>query len=165
MTMSLSFKEGVNKNKDIYRAISSVKGLGYSVSKNVANSYGFQKNYKVGSLNSQLSGFLETTLSTLPTPTSNYYNDFIKKTLSNIKQSGSYRGQRLLQALPARGQRTKSNARTQKQKKPSSSQAQRTAFTRKKSRRQNSFSSKNQSSQLSSKFKTSFKKRSFSRLI
>lgn len=163
--MTLSFKEGADKNKDISRVLSEVKGLGHSISRNIVNVYGFQKNYKTGLLNSQLASALENTLSTLPVPTSNYYNDYIKKTLSHIKQSGSYRGQRLLQALPARGQRTKSNARTQKQKKPSSSQAQRTAFTRKKPRRQNSFANRNQSLQISAKFKPLFKKRSSSRLI
>lgn len=163
--MVLSFKEGVDKNKDLYHILSNVKGIGPSISKNIANLYGFQKNYKTGALNSQLAAALETTLATLPIPMSNYYNDFIKKTLSAIKQSGSYRGQRLLQALPARGQRTKSNARTQKQKKPSSSQAQRTAFTRKKPRRQTSFSNRSHTFQTSTKYKALSKKRSSTRLI
>jgi small subunit ribosomal protein S13 len=152
-------KENLNPKKSLQMSLTGTKGLGVSIVNNICTAQGFQTTFKTGQLNSQMKTSLEKILLTVPTPTENRYSDFLKKTLTDLKQSGSYRGQRIAQALPVRGQRTKSNARTQKQKKPSSGQAQRTAFSKKKTRSSGITSNKN-SRQNSAKISIEFPKSS-----
>lgn len=132
--MIFSSRKNLNDNQSMWYAFSDIKGLSLATTSYVCTKRGIQKNFKLGYLGSQLKSSLEVDLMKLPIPTENFYVDHIRKSILTIKQSGSYKGQRLSQALPVRGQRTKSNARTQKKKRPLSAQSLRTAFHKKKPR-------------------------------
>ena len=95
-------------------ALTQIKGIGWSSAGNIIGDLGIEKKTRVGELSSEdvakITAKLEDYL---------VEGDLAKKVredLQRLKAVGSYRGIRHSRGLPARGQRTKSNARTKRGK-------------------------------------------------
>ncbi len=108
---------GVNlpKEKRIEAALTAVFGIGRSLSAKILKDTGIDKNVKVQDLSEKEVGLLREHVAKLITE-----GDLKRKVAMDIKrlqEIGSYRGFRHKRGLPARGQRTRYNARTKKGKK------------------------------------------------
>jgi len=108
---------GVNlpKEKRIEAALTAIFGIGRSLSTKILKDTGINKDTKVQDLTEQEIGMLRESINKLITE-----GDLKRKVAMDIKrlqEIGSYRGFRHKKGLPARGQRTRYNARTKKGKK------------------------------------------------
>jgi len=108
---------GVNlpKEKRIEIALTSVFGVGRQLSKKILEEAGIDVNIKVKDLAEKEEGILRELIVKYSTE-----GDLKRKIAMDIKrlqEIGSYRGFRHKRGLPARGQRTRYNARTRKGKK------------------------------------------------
>lgn len=108
---------GVNlpKEKRIEAALTAIFGVGRSLSAQILKETGVDKNVKVQDLSEKEIGLLREYIDKLTTE-----GDLKRKVAMDIKrlqEIGSYRGFRHKRGLPARGQRTRYNARTKKGKK------------------------------------------------
>lgn len=95
-------------------ALTKIKGIGWSSSTKVLDKLGMEKKMRVKALNTDDINKIAGELSNYETE-----GDLVRKIRENIqrlKVIGSYRGMRHTRGLPARGQRTKSNARTKRGK-------------------------------------------------
>jgi ribosomal protein S13 len=120
-----------HSNNIVYELSTKMKGIALSTVLKSVTRIGIQKSFPKDQLSNYFSEQLDQQLSILSVPTNAEYIENRKTTLKALKNSGAYKAKRLLQSLPVRGQRTKSNARTQKDKRPSAVQQLRTAFRRK----------------------------------
>lgn len=109
---------GVNlpKDKRIEAALTYISGIGRSTSNKILDELNINRNIKVHELSeadvAKLRDYIEKNLTT--------EGDLRRKLSLDIKRLqdvGSYRGYRHRRKLPARGQRTKTNARTKRGKK------------------------------------------------
>lgn len=133
-------------DKHLVHSVKNIPGVGISTSRWVLASLGLQNRFKSATCNFEKEQIIVKHLTNLPIPVGVRFRDytFLQKKL--LKKEGTYRSRRILQCLPVRGQRTRSNARTQKAKKPSSQKFTRTAFNRKSfksKKRKTSFRNKN----------------------
>lgn len=108
---------GVNlpKEKRIEIALTTIFGIGRNSSTKILKDTGINKDTKVQDLTEQEIGMLRESIDKLITE-----GDLKRKVAMDIKrlqEIGSYRGFRHKRGLPARGQRTRYNARTKKGKK------------------------------------------------
>ena len=108
---------GVNlpKEKRIEIALTAVFGIGRQLSKQILKEAGIDVNIKVKDLAEKEEGILRELIVKYSTE-----GDLKRKIAMDIKrlqEIGSYRGFRHKKGLPARGQRTRYNARTRKGKK------------------------------------------------
>ena len=108
---------GVNlpKEKRIEAALTAIFGVGRNLSAKILKETGIDKNTKVQDLTEQEVGVLRENIDRLTTE-----GDLKRKVAMDVKrlqETGSYRGFRHKRGLPARGQRTRYNARTKKGKK------------------------------------------------
>lgn len=110
------FESELPGNKSIYFALTNVLGMGYSKAGLICKKSGFSKNFKIQDLNKDQ--ILE--LTSLVESQNFVLQGNLKKSKSlNLKRLvfiKSYRGLRLKQGLPVRGQRTHTNARTAKKR-------------------------------------------------
>lgn len=95
-------------------ALTKIKGIGWSLSKEILASLKINPSKRVGDLKSTeiakiISKFEEY-------PIEGELLGQIRGNISRLKNIGSYRGMRHTRGLPARGQRTKTNARTKRGK-------------------------------------------------
>lgn len=107
---------GVNlpKEKRIEAALTSIYGIGRSLSSKVLKEAGVNKDTKVKDLNDNETTALREKIEKISTE-----GDLKRKIAMDIKrlqEIGSYRGYRHKKGLPARGQRTRYNCRTKKGK-------------------------------------------------
>lgn len=108
---------GVNlpKDKRIEVGLTSIFGIGRSLSKKILNELNIDLNIKVKDLSDAEVGKLREAISKMTLE-----GDLKRKVSLDIKRLqdiGSYRGFRHRKRLPVRGQRTKTNARTKRGKK------------------------------------------------
>lgn len=108
---------GVNlpKEKRIEAALTAIFGIGRNLSAQILKETGIDKDTKVQDLSEKEVGLLREYIDKLTTE-----GDLKRKVAMDIKrlqEIGSYRGFRHKRGLPARGQRTRYNARTKKGKK------------------------------------------------
>ncbi len=108
---------GVNlpKEKRIEVGLTSIFGIGRSLSKKILNELNIDLNIKVKDLSDAEVGKLREAIGKLTLE-----GDLRRKVSMDIKRLqdiGSYRGFRHRKRLPVRGQRTKTNARTKRGKK------------------------------------------------
>lgn len=108
---------GVNlpKEKRIEIALTTIFGIGRNSSTKILKDTGINKDTKVQDLTEQEIGMLRESIDKLITE-----GDLKRKVAMDIKrlqEIGSYRGFRHKRGLPARGQRTRYNARTKKGRK------------------------------------------------
>lgn len=95
-------------------ALTKIKGIGWPLSKEILASLKINPSKKVGDLKPTevtklISKFEEY-------PTEGELLGQVRKNIARLKNIGSYRGMRHVRGLPARGQRTKTNARTKRGK-------------------------------------------------
>jgi len=108
---------GVNlpKEKRIEPALTTIFGIGRNSSTKILKDTGINKDTKVQDLTEQEISMLRESINKLITE-----GDLKRKVAMDIKrlqEIGSYRGFRHKRGLPARGQRTRYNARTKKGRK------------------------------------------------
>ncbi|MBD3360879.1 30S ribosomal protein S13 [Candidatus Peregrinibacteria bacterium] len=108
---------GVNlpKEKRIEAALTTIYGIGRSLSSKILNEANIDKDKKVEELSDKDIGVLREIIDKIPKE-----GDLKRKTAMDIKrlqEIGSYRGFRHKKNLPVRGQKTRYNARTKKGKK------------------------------------------------
>jgi small subunit ribosomal protein S13 len=108
---------GVNipDEKRIIIALTYVYGIGKTLSAKILNKAGIDLNVKTKDLTETELGKIREVI------TSDYIvegdlSQRIRDSINRLKNIGSYRGTRHKQQLPARGQRTKTNARTKRGK-------------------------------------------------
>jgi|SaaInlStandDraft_5_1057022.scaffolds.fasta_scaffold00263_45 small subunit ribosomal protein S13 len=108
----------INSNKPLYIALSSVYGVGHKKAQSVCYLLGLSPNMKVATVS-------EINLNKVLRYIEHYVvtdYDLKRENLTNIKRlvdMYAYRGLRHRHNLPARGQRTRTNAKTQKRLSPS----------------------------------------------
>jgi small subunit ribosomal protein S13 len=95
-------------------ALTRIKGIGWALSEKVIDATGVGKNKRVGDLSSD-------EVSKIASALDNYSieGDLIRQVRTNVSRLqaiGAYRGIRHSRGLPARGQRTRSNARAKRGK-------------------------------------------------
>ncbi len=108
---------GVNlpKEKRIEVGLTAIHGIGRSLSTRILQETGVDKDKKVEALSNDEITKLRDAISKLQTE-----GDLKRKVamdLKRLQEIGSYRGFRHKKGMPARGQRTRYNARTRKGKK------------------------------------------------
>lgn len=108
---------GVNlpKEKRIEVGLTSIFGVGRSLSSRILKETGVDKDKKVGDLSNDEVTKLRDAIGKLQTE-----GDLKRKVamdLKRLQEIGSYRGFRHKKGMPVRGQRTRYNARTRKGKK------------------------------------------------
>ncbi len=108
---------GVNlpKEKRVEVGLTSVYGIGRSLSRQILKETGIDMNTKVNDLSEEQQGILREKIEKM-----NVEGDARRRVQMDIKrlqETGTYRGFRHRRGLPVRGQSTKKNARTRKGKK------------------------------------------------
>jgi small subunit ribosomal protein S13 len=108
---------GVNlpKEKRIEAGLTAIFGIGRSLSTQILEETGIDRNIKVQDLSDKEIGLLREHIDKLTTE-----GDLKRKVQMDVKrlqEIGSYRGFRHKRGLPSRGQRTRYNSRTKKGKK------------------------------------------------
>ena len=104
----------LNDNWKLDFALTRIKGVGWSVSRDIMETLGFDKTKRVKDLTSEDIGRITSTLDENPTE-----GDLVRRVRANIQRLqaiGSYRGMRHTKGLPSRGQRTKSHFRRNRSK-------------------------------------------------
>ena len=105
----------LNNNKKLYYQIQKIYGLGSSTALKVCNQFGISKNVIINNIKPNvllnIENFLSTNKEILLVADLHKFEFENVKNLKNIK---SYRGFRHLYNLSVRGQRTKTNCKTQK---------------------------------------------------
>ena len=115
--MVFLFESELPENKSVFFALTHIYGLGKYQSFIICKRLGFSKNFKIKNLSKEqfqkLSTIIESSNIRIVSELKKYQS-LRKKTLLSIK---SYKGLRLKQGLPVRGQRTHTNSRTARKKK------------------------------------------------
>lgn len=94
--------------------LTAVYGLGRENVKVVLAKAGLEPSKRVKDLSQEEIGRLQSAVDTIPTE--GILRQRISEDIKRLKSIGSYRGSRHTHNLPARGQRTRSNARTRRGK-------------------------------------------------
>ena len=103
----------IKPNASIKKCLSLVYGLGEPTSQQICNTIGINPNAKVSTLSKRTQGKIQHFLNVndiSPSSIKKIRRDFVVDLISNR----SYRGIRHKNKYPVRGQRTSTNARTQK---------------------------------------------------
>lgn len=104
----------LNDKWKVTYALTNIKGIGWTRARKIINNLGFDVGKRVADLTQDDVAKLTAQVEKFPVE-----GDLIRVVRGNIarlKQIGTYRGVRHSHSLPARGQRTKSNARTKRGK-------------------------------------------------
>lgn len=102
----------IPRNKRVAISLTYIYGIGRSTSENILNNLGINPDTKVSDLTEEQVNEIRAVIDTIPVE-----GDLRRETALNIKrlmEIGSRRGIRHRRKLSVRGQRTKTNARTQK---------------------------------------------------
>jgi small subunit ribosomal protein S13 len=103
----------LNETKSIRIAITNIYGIGQYKSNQICNTLGFDKNLKVENISElEISKLIDFILKEKLIGTELERN--LKKDLSKLLDNKCYRGYRHRYKLPVRGQKTKTNAKTQR---------------------------------------------------
>lgn len=93
-------------------ALTQIKGIGWSLSKNILESLNVDSKKRISELTTgeiaKITGKIDDY------PTEGALMRQVKRNITRLTTIGSYRGLRHSRGLPARGQRTRSNARTKR---------------------------------------------------
>ena len=107
----------LKKNKSIFFALTKIYGINCNTSEKICKKLGFSKNFKAHNLSSkQINKFLSVIENSniLVNSELKKKNSIFLRHLVDLKV---YRGLRKVRGLPSRGQRTRTNSRTSKNKK------------------------------------------------
>lgn len=103
------------KNKRVLIGLTSIFGIGKSVSRKILKSAGVDENKKVADLTDDEVNKLRNII-TSEIKVEGSLKTEVQTNIKRLMDIGSYRGKRHRRGLPVRGQRTKTNARTRKGK-------------------------------------------------
>lgn len=115
-------------NQPIDFALTNIKGVGWSVASKVLEETGIKPKTRVKDITSDELSKLASALEAFP-----HEGDLVRQVRNNVSRLqtiGSYRGMRHSRGLPARGQRTKSNARTKRGKRKTVGSFRKEALTK-----------------------------------
>jgi small subunit ribosomal protein S13 len=101
-----------SKDKPIYLAIADIYGLGFSTSKLISKKLGFLPNLKTKYLTQDQVIILKKTITNLNITLAGDLKKIRSLNTKRLILIKSYKGLRIIQGLPIRGQRTHSNAKT-----------------------------------------------------
>ena len=104
-------------NKRIEVGLTYLYGIGPAVSKKVLTAAGIDLNKRVKDITEAEFAAIRTKIVEFEIPTEGELRRIVSQNIRRLIEIGSYRGSRHKVGLPARGQRTRSNARTRKGKK------------------------------------------------
>lgn len=103
------------EKKELRIALQTIYGVGFNKANLIVNKIGIKYPYSIDNLNTYKINLILFLLKGL-VKSETKINRIIEFNIQKIIQNSSYRGKRHLMCLPVRGQRTKSNAKTQKRK-------------------------------------------------
>lgn len=109
-------------------ALTQIKGIGWSLSKNILDSLEVDSAKRVSDLSSDEISKIAAKIREFVTE--GELARQVRKNISRLNTIGSYRGLRHSRGLPARGQRTRSNARTKRGKRKTVGAFRKEAFTK-----------------------------------
>lgn len=95
-------------------ALTKIKGIGWSLSRNILNSLKMDSSRRMSDLNAEEISKLASKIEEYPIEGELLRN--VRANIQRLKAIGSYRGIRHTRGLPVRGQRTRTNARTKRGK-------------------------------------------------
>lgn len=101
-------------NWKIDYALTKIKGIGWSLSGEVLNALKIENTKRVSELTTKEVSKIASKMEEYPIEGD--LTRQVRENLQRLKQTGAYRGVRHTRALPVRGQRTKTNARTKRGK-------------------------------------------------
>ncbi|OGK29451.1 30S ribosomal protein S13 [Candidatus Roizmanbacteria bacterium RIFCSPLOWO2_01_FULL_42_14] len=100
--------------KNIDFALTQIYGIGWTRSKNILKKAGLSENIKVKDLTEKHVQMLQQGVSEYKVE--GELKEEVNLNIKRLRETGSYRGLRHARGLPTRGQRTRSNARTNRGK-------------------------------------------------
>tara|TARA_B110000014_G_scaffold263582_1_gene260882 strand:+ start:920 stop:1288 length:369 start_codon:yes stop_codon:yes gene_type:complete len=103
------------RNKKIEFALTYIHGIGPSISNDILDKVGIDKNIRVHELNDQQIILIRNEISNHDVE--GELRSVVGRNIKRLMDIGTYRGMRHKKGLPARGQNTKNNSRTRKGKK------------------------------------------------
>lgn len=101
--------------KRVDYALTLLYGIGWSASKKILKQSGIEESKKVSDISEDEFKKIISVIEKSFLVEGNLRED-INENIKRLKEAGSYRGMRHVRGLPARGQRTRSNARTRRGK-------------------------------------------------
>tara|TARA_B100000029_G_C16923538_1_gene722253 strand:- start:207 stop:575 length:369 start_codon:yes stop_codon:yes gene_type:complete len=103
------------RNKKIEFALTYIHGIGPSISNDILDKVGVDKNIRVHELNDQQIILIRNEIANYDVE--GELRSVVGRNIKRLMDIGTYRGMRHKKGLPARGQNTKNNSRTRKGKK------------------------------------------------
>jgi len=103
------------RNKKIEYALTYIHGIGPSISSNILDKVGIDKNIRVNELNDEQIILIRNEISNYDVE--GELRSIVGRNVKRLMDIGTYRGARHKKGLPSRGQNTKNNSRTRKGKK------------------------------------------------
>ena len=103
------------RNKKIEYALTYIHGIGPSISSNILDKVGIDKNIRVNELNDEQIILIRNEISNYDVE--GELRSVVGRNVKRLMDIGTYRGTRHKKGLPSRGQNTKNNSRTRKGKK------------------------------------------------
>lgn len=109
-------------------ALTKIKGIGWSLSEDILSSLKIDKGKRVSDLST--AELKKIAAQVGEHPTEGEITRSVRSSISRLQSIGSYRGSRHQMGLPARGQRTRTNARTKRGKRKTVGAFKKEAFTK-----------------------------------
>ena len=110
------FESELPENKSVFFAMTHIFGIGKFNSLLICKKLGFSKNLKIRNLSKEQISKLVTTIDFLNLDLSSDLKKLRSLKIKNLLSIKSYKGFRLKQGLPVRGQRTHTNAKTSRKR-------------------------------------------------
>jgi small subunit ribosomal protein S13 len=107
----------VPNNKRIEYSLTYVKGIGLALSKKILEAVRIDINRRAKDLTDAEVASINSKIQELQIPVEGELKRIISQNIRRLIETKSYRGSRHQKGLPARGQKTRANARTRKGKK------------------------------------------------
>lgn len=159
--LSVFTKWSKQQQRPLKKVLSDIYGIGDAKSKALLEKFSLQNHYRLGRSSTELQKSLSQYIGNEELDTyvlmDTNLKEAVKSNIQTLQDIRSYRGVRHLLHLPVRGQRTKTNARTQKNFKPKA-QLLRTSYRFKRSVTKSGNLQKKMSAEVSSYSKTNKKK-------
>jgi len=106
----------IPENKQIWVALTYIRGIGPSLSKKVLDQAGVAPETRVKDLPEQDVARIRDVIDRERLPVEGELRRIVSQNIRRLQEIGSYRGLRHQKGLPVRGQRTRTNARTKRGK-------------------------------------------------
>lgn len=107
----------VPNNKKIEYSLVYVKGIGLALSKKILDAVKIDANIRAKDLTDVEVASINSKIQELQIPVEGELKRIVSQNIRRLIETRSYRGSRHQKSLPARGQKTRANARTKKGKK------------------------------------------------